>query len=66
VVTIVDSTRHEPAITVRAFPITQSERFWSSSEYLDGRDSAYQVDFEKGGALLKGNITDEHDVRCVR
>jgi hypothetical protein len=63
--TIVDSTRNQPSVTVRALPVAHEERYWSSSEFLDGRDSVYQVSF-KDGVGFAGSITDEHYVRCVR
>jgi hypothetical protein len=64
--TIVDSSRSMPAINERAFPLTHNERYWTSSEFLNGRDAAYQVDFGRGDAWIKGTYTDEHYVRCVR
>ena len=65
-VTIVDSTRREPAIDVRVFPLTKNERYWTGSEYLDSEDGAYQVDFNDGGTWVKGTTEDQHYARCVR
>ena len=64
--TIVDSSQRLPAVHRKAFFGTQQERYWTASEYLDGRDIAYQVDFKLGGSLITGTITDQHYVRCVR
>ncbi|HET8935334.1 MAG TPA: hypothetical protein VFN67_17920 [Polyangiales bacterium] len=48
------------------FPLTKNERYWTSSEYLDSEDGAYQVDFTDGGTWVKRTIEDEHYARCVR
>jgi hypothetical protein len=64
--TIVDSSLHEPALNRGTFPFVQNARFWSGSDFLDGRERAYQVDFEKGGSWTEGDYSDKHFVRCAR
>lgn len=63
---IVDATRHEPAIHMRTFPKHQNEMFWSSSEYLDRRSSAYVVEYDKGSSGVSNSLDELHYVRCAR
>jgi hypothetical protein len=64
--TIVDTTRYMPAINLYAFSLTHETPYWTSSEYLDARDSAYLVDFSHGGSHVSPSLTELHYVRCVR
>ncbi|HTU63636.1 MAG TPA: DUF1566 domain-containing protein, partial [Polyangiales bacterium] len=64
--TIVDATRHEPAIHMRTFDTHQRESFWTSSEYLDSRSGAYLVEFDKGGSNLSDTFEELHYTRCAR
>jgi len=64
--TIVDPTRSQPAVNVRSFPFTQNARYWTSTEYLDGRNSAYQVELEQGSSWISDSYDEYHNVRCVR
>jgi hypothetical protein len=64
--TLVDSAQRMPAIQRKSFLYTQSDRYWTSSEYLDGRDIAHQVEFQLGESAITGTIADQHYVRCVR
>ena len=64
--TLVDSTRHEPAIDARIFPVLQGETFWTSTEHLDSRTSAYLVEFANGEASLSSTFEELHFARCVR
>lgn len=65
--TIVDSSRHLPAVVPRAFTHTPNARFWTASKVLtiEVEDQAYQVDFAKGGVAYSSR-TDELFTRCVR
>lgn len=65
-VTLVDATRHDPAIEPQAFPGRQDGTFWSSSEYLNQRDSVYVVEFGKGGIGITSSYYEPHAVRCTR
>jgi hypothetical protein len=64
--TLVDTTRWRPAINRHAFGLTRNDRYWTSTQYLDGRDLAYVIDFERGGSHAAGMYADLHYVRCVR
>jgi hypothetical protein len=64
--TLVDSTRQEPAINLRWIALPSSPTFWTSSEYLDGRGTVYLVNFTKGSADVSNNHDELHYVRCVR
>lgn len=63
--TIVDSSQHEPAIVRRAFSHTPDARFWTASKLVSDEGLAFQVDFAKGGAEYS-SISDELFARCVR
>ena len=63
--TIVDASRHLPAVVPSAFTHTQSARFWTASRLAGGEDLAFQVDFAKGGVTYT-STEDEHFVHCVR
>jgi hypothetical protein len=64
--TIVDATRHEPALHMRTFDTHQTASFWTSSVYLDSRSSAYMVEFSKGGSSLSDTFEELHYARCAR
>jgi|GEM_PF-1111402 len=64
--TIVDATRHEPAIHLRTFDMHQDQMFWSSSEYLDLRSSAYVVEYAKGASGISNSLDELHYMRCAR
>jgi hypothetical protein len=64
--TIVDSTRHEPAINLRMFELHLGESFWTSSEYINGRGTVYLVNFADGSADISSSHDELHYVRCVR
>lgn len=64
--TLVDSAQRMPAIQRKTFLFTQPDRYWTSSEYLDGRDIAHQVEFQLGESVITGSTADQHYVRCTR
>jgi hypothetical protein len=62
---LVDYTKLNPAIDVRAFPDTPSEWFWASSPYARYPSSAWVVYFYNGSSGNDGT-TSTYWVRCVR
>jgi hypothetical protein len=64
--TIVDSTRHEPALNMRVLPSLHNMAVWSSTEYLDMRDSAYFVEFAKGSTGISNSLDELRYARCAR
>jgi hypothetical protein len=65
--TIVDHTRHDPAIDPQAFPGTPGENFWSSTPLRDLTDTVWQVAFFEGGLFMNGtSASTKARVRCVR
>jgi hypothetical protein len=65
--TLVDTTQRDPATERRAFEeLTQSERYWTSTAYLNQRDAHYKVDFMLGGTTIRGTSSELYYVRCVR
>jgi hypothetical protein len=64
--TLVDPSVREPAIHQRAFEKTQSERYWTATEFLDLRDAHYKVEFLLGGTVIDGVSAELYYVRCVR
>jgi hypothetical protein len=63
--TLVDTTRSNPAIDVNAFPNTVSERYWSATPYAGTTGSAWTVIFAVGYSSYQ-NAEDPYFVRCVR
>ncbi len=66
--TIVDSSRYEPAIDTEYFPETPSGLsiyFWSSSATAGYSDIVWNVEFDLGGANPFGKAGSAH-IRCVR
>jgi Protein of unknown function (DUF1566) len=62
---LVDDTRHDPAIDPTAFPNTPSDWFWAADAYTDKPGNYWKVDFgtaytidDQPGALCR--------IRCVR
>lgn len=52
---IVEDTRHNPAIDIDAFPGTPSEWFWTATPYAgDPKSYAWVVDFGYGSSGLDG------------
>ena len=49
---LVDTSRHDPAIDTDKFPDTKNERYWSSTPYGGNDDSVWVVDF--GGGSVGG------------
>jgi hypothetical protein len=63
--TIVDKTKHGPAIDTTAFPSTPSSGFWSSSPVAGNYDDAWYVNFNVG--VTDYSVVDFNNaVRCVR
>jgi hypothetical protein len=62
--TLVDSTSHEPTIDVSAFPNTPRTFFWSSSVASDSASRAWNVNFDIG-FWISYQATEMHRVRCV-
>jgi hypothetical protein len=65
--TLVDTTRVNPAIDISAFPSTPVDRrFWSSTAGAGGSSGiGWAVDFDVGGSVDDEDIS-ENRVRCVR
>jgi hypothetical protein len=64
-VSIVDFSRHSPAVDVEAFPDTPGAWFWTSSRWADDPTFAWYLYFENGFS----NFNDQeatYRVRCVR
>ena len=65
--TIVDNSRHDPAIDTTYFPnIPSLPGFWSSATYIIMTDIAWYVDFSDGWVLTNSSNPGNHYVRCVR
>jgi hypothetical protein len=64
--TIIDPTRHRPAINLAAFHTPPDARFWTSTEYLLEPNTAYVIDFASGMTGPAGSYDEKHFVRCVR
>jgi hypothetical protein len=64
--TIVDATRHQPAHDMRALGYVPNAAYWSSSIYLDQRNSAFFVHFEQGVSSVSDNLDERYYVRCSR
>ena len=64
--TIVDSTRHEPAINMRTLSVLPGQTYWSSSIYVNARNAVYLVEFDKGGTQFSDSFDDLRFARCVR
>ena len=64
--TIVDSTRHEPALNMRVFPSLHNMAVWSSTRFLNSRDSAYFIEFSKGETGISNSLDELRYARCVR
>ncbi len=64
--TLVDDTRHDPAIDADAFPNTPSKWFWTATPYAgDPKTYAWIVAFHSGGTGA-GNRRNSDHVRAVR
>jgi hypothetical protein len=63
--TIVDSTRGNPAIDPTAFPNTMLERYWSATRYAGNTVSAWTLVFSVGYSNY-ANEADTYFTRCVR
>jgi hypothetical protein len=64
-VSIVDFTRHDPAVDTGAFPATPGEYFWTSSPLAENASSAWYLFFLDGNAHSIG-VGNKYRVRCVR
>ena len=65
--TIVDNSRHDPAIDTTYFPnIPSLPHFWSSATYIKMTDIAWYVDFGDGMVLTNSSNPGNYYVRCVR
>jgi Protein of unknown function (DUF1566) len=64
-VSIVDFTRHDPAVDPEAFPATPSEYFWTSSPLAGSASSAWYLFFLDGNAHSNG-VDNRYRSRCVR
>jgi hypothetical protein len=64
--TLVDPTRRRPATAVSKFSDTPDARFWTASQYVDGHEQVWVVNFERGTTEGTATIADQHYVRCVR
>lgn len=62
--TLVDPARGTDAL-IPSFAHAPFARFWTSTQAKDVDDYAYEVNFDRGGALYT-STSDEHFVRCVR
>lgn len=63
---IVDYTRHEPAIDSAIFPNTKSSYYWSSSPFSANPDYAWIVNFDSGEASWVPRSNCAAFVRAVR
>ena len=65
---IVDYTRHDPAINTSIFQYTSSSMYWSSTTYAEETrlHNALTVDFDKGLTDGDDKYTGRHHLRCVR
>ncbi|MGD0676344.1 MAG: DUF1566 domain-containing protein [Polyangiaceae bacterium] len=63
--TLVDTSRVDPAIDVSAFPNTPIEFFWSSSASGAAPETAWGVNFTRGSSGAAHKSTTAH-VRCTR
>jgi len=65
--TLVDRTRHEPAIDVAAFPDTRSDWYWTSTPWSPSPESyAWFVDFSLGYSFDNARHYLKASVRAVR
>ncbi|NUS38286.1 MAG: DUF1566 domain-containing protein [Lysobacter sp.] len=63
---ILDLTRHEPAVDTTRFPDTKSGWYWSSTPCAWSSDSAWIVSFGNGYALNLHRVNSLAFVRAVR
>ena len=63
---ILDLTRHEPAIDTERFPGTESGAYWSSTPCAWSSDHAWVVSFYGGGSLDCRHVSGNAFVRAVR
>ena len=61
---IVDSTKSNPAINQAFFPNTSANLFWSSSPYVYSAGLAWVVNFYDGSSYYT-DTSNSHSVRCV-
>ena len=64
--TLVDDTRHQPAIDTDAFPDTKSDWYWTSTITAWASSCAWVVDFSYGSAFNGHRDSDDAFVRAVR
>lgn len=62
---LVDRSALDPAIATTAFPGTPSDAFWTSTPFVRGSGSAWNVDFDHGGSD-DDVVGSAYYVRCVR
>jgi hypothetical protein len=62
---ILDLTRHDPAIDTSFFPDTKAAYYWSGCRLAAGPDCAWVVDFDRGG-VSDGHRDGGARVRAVR
>ncbi len=65
---IVDTTRHGPAVNTAAFPGTPARYFWTSSPWAVTKEPlrAWIINFYEGLASNAAYQSGEYNVRCVR
>jgi hypothetical protein len=64
-VSLLDFTRHDPAIDANAFPDTPSNGFWTTSPVAGAVDVAWYVDF-RDGSTYNDFTYRPYAARCVR
>ena len=64
--TLVDDTRHEPAIDTTFFPDTKPEWYWTSTACAWSSALAWFVGFHYGGCIHGYRSSDDGLVRAVR
>ena len=63
---LVDPTRTDPAVDLRAFPSATSFCFWTSTPLVDQPDHAFSVDFLDGHTRQTPTVLAGCRARCVR
>lgn len=63
--TLVDDSKHNPAIDEAAFPNTPADYAWSSTPYAEVAGPVWRVNFYDG-FVNAGGMNNAHIVRCVR
>lgn len=61
---IIDYKKYDSA-TLDGFSISESNYYWSSTQYMGDPDKVWGIDFKDGATDANGKAYDRH-VRCVR